>query len=351
MALIETPRERAQLLILALGLALVVALFPFLSGLFGAAVLYVACVPAYRRMVRRIRPSFAATITVIAATVLILLPGALLVSAIISEAPDILRNVESNALFARLAGLHVGHYDVGAELARLGEETVMWVSRHALAAVGSATRSILNLVIALFGLYFLLLSATPAWTWFRRLVPFSAASTDALRARFHSVTEAMLLGTALTAVLQGTIVGLGFWMVGLAHPLFWGAITAVASIVPVVGSALVWVPGVLALIIAQRYGGAVVLTVMGAIVAANIDNVIRPIIYRRISNVHPMITLVGAFAGVPVFGLVGLLLGPLAISYFFELVQIYHDEYGVPVDGVGAPSLPTHERSFETQRG
>ncbi len=331
MALIETRRERAQLLILALGLAIIVALFPFLPGLFGAVVLYVASAPAYVRMERRMRPSVSATLTVLGATILILLPAAWLVSAIISEAPDIVRSASGSVLFTRLAGLHVGRYDVGAEMARVGEEAIVWVSRHALSAVGSATRSVLNVVIALFGLYFLLLSGGDAWQWFRRLVPFSASSAEVLRVRFHSVTEAMLLGTALTAVLQGTLVGVGFWLVGFAHPLFWGAITGVASIVPVVGSALVWLPGVAALLLTGRYGAAALLTLIGAVIASNIDNVIRPIVYRRISNIHPMITLVGAFAGVPVFGLVGLLLGPLAISYFFELVQIYHAEYGVAV--------------------
>jgi predicted PurR-regulated permease PerM len=334
MALIETRRERAQLLILALGLAILVALFPFLPGLFGAVVLYVACGPAHLRMKQRMRPTISATLTVLATTILILLPGAWLVSAIISEAPDILRSVEGSALFTRLASLHLGRFDVGAEMARGGQEAIVWVSRHALSAVGSATRGVLNIVIALFGLYFLLLTGDEAWQWFRQLVPFSNPSAEALRARFHSVTEAMLLGTALTAILQGALVGIGFWMVGIAHPLFWGTITAVASIVPVVGSALVWLPGVFALLLTRRYEAAVILALMGAVLASNIDNVIRPIVYRRISNVHPMITLVGAFAGVPVFGLVGLLLGPLAISYFFELVQIYHTEYG------GVPGPP-----------
>ncbi|MGH7616583.1 MAG: AI-2E family transporter, partial [Gemmatimonadaceae bacterium] len=79
-----------------------------------------------------------------------------------------------------------------------------------------------------------------------------------------------------------------------------------------------------------EYGHAVVMLVAGAGIASNIDNLIRPLVYRRVSNVHPMITLVGAFAGVRFLGLSGLLIGPLAIAYLFELLKFYREEYGTP---------------------
>ena len=107
----------------------------------------------------------------------------------------------------------------------------------------------------------------------------------------------------------------------------WGVVTGFCSILPVLGSALVWLPGTLVLVIEQRYGAAGILFVMGAVVASNIDNVIRPIVFKRVSNIHPMVTLVGAFAGVAYFGLLGILLGPLAIQYFFVLLRLYREEY------------------------
>jgi predicted PurR-regulated permease PerM len=79
-----------------------------------------------------------------------------------------------------------------------------------------------------------------------------------------------------------------------------------------------------------RYGAAIALAAIGAGIASNIDNVMRPIVNRRVSNLHPMVTLVGAFAGVGVLGLPGILLGPLAIAYFFELTALYRREFGPP---------------------
>ena len=104
-----------------------------------------------------------------------------------------------------------------------------------------------------------------------------------LRQRFYSVTEATLLGTALVAALQGSVVGFGFALVGLPNAALWGVITAIASVMPVLGSALIWFPAVLVLLVDGRFGAAVVLTLIG-VVASNIDNVARLAVNRRVSG-------------------------------------------------------------------
>ncbi|HET7564600.1 MAG TPA: AI-2E family transporter [Gemmatimonadaceae bacterium] len=328
MAAFSSRRSRAQLLIVVLGAAVVVALAPYVSGLMGAAILYVMWAPAYRRASAVMRPRVASAVVVVVAALVLLLPGVWLVNAIIAEAPATLQRLQDSAFLSSLAQLRIGDIDVGAQIAAAGGSFVSWLSGQAIGLFGSATLGALNLVIAFFGLYYLLLSAPAVWARVAPLLPFSHESTELLRERFGSVTDAMLLGTALTAVVQGAIIGAAFWLVGLSSPVFWGVVTAIASILPVLGSALVWVPGALVLLVGHRYGAALALVVIGAGLASNIDNVIRPIIYRRISDIHPLTTLVGAFAGVSLFGLVGLLLGPLAISYFFELLRIYEREYG-----------------------
>jgi predicted PurR-regulated permease PerM len=331
MIFLQTPRDRAGLLIFALGAAILLALAPFLSGLLGAAVLYVIFVRPYKRIARAVKPGTASALVLVGALVLIAVPISWLIGVVIDQAPDSLRAVQSSPLFARLGQLRIGGFDAGAELAKASGTLVSWMSSQVFAFVGSATSAALNLVIAFFGLYYLLRSGEDTWPVIRRYIPFSTATADALRDRFFSVTEATLLGTALVATLQGGLVGLGFWIVGLPNALFWGTVTAFASILPVLGSALVWLPAVLVLVAQGKYGGAIGLAVIGAGIASNIDNLIRPVVYKRVSNIHPMITLVGAFAGVRYFGLLGLLLGPLAIAYLFELLQFYRVEYGTPV--------------------
>jgi predicted PurR-regulated permease PerM len=328
MTFLQTPRDRAGLLILVLAVAVLVAVAPFLSGLLGAAVLYVIFVKPYERLQRVMNPGLAAAITLTIALVIIALPLTWLISEVIRQAPDALRALQNNAVFARIAQIRIGDFQVGEELANASGTIASWLSPRVFSVVGGATSAVLNLVIAFFGLYYMLRSDGTTWSSIRQYIPFSAHTADALRDRFFNVTEATLLGTVLIAVIQGSLVGTGFWIVGLPSPFFWGTVTAFASILPVLGTSLVWLPAVLVLLVQDRYGAAITMLVIGAGIASNVDNLIRPLIYRRVSNIHPMITLVGAFAGVRYFGLLGVLLGPLGIAYLFELLKFYREEYG-----------------------
>lgn len=325
----DRSADRAALLILVLAAAVLVAIAPFLSGLLGAAVLYVIFVKPFQRLERMMRPGIAAAITLAAALLLVAVPLGWLITVVIAQAPDAFRTLQTSAAFARIAELRIGSFEVGAELAKASGTIASWLSARVFSLVGSATSAVLNLVIAFFGFYYMLRSDSNTWNSIRPYIPFSARTADALRDRFYSVTEATLLGIMLIAVMQGTLVGMGFWIVGLPNPFFWGTVTAFASILPVLGTALVWLPAVLVLLVQNRYGAATTMLVIGAGIASNIDNLVRPLIYRRVSNIHPMITLVGAFAGVKYFGLLGVLLGPLAIAYLFALVHFYREEYGV----------------------
>ena len=328
MTFLQTPRDRAGLLILVLAVAVLMAVSPFLSGLLGAAVLYVIFVKPYERLQRMMKPGFAAAITLTVALVIIALPLSWLIGAVIAQAPDALHTLQSSDAFARIAQLRIGDFQVGEELANASGAIASWISPRVFSVVGSATSAILNLVIAFFGLYYMLRSDGKTWSSIREYIPFSAHTADALRDRFFNVTEATLLGTVSIAVLQGSLVGTGFWIVGLPNPFFWGTVTAFASILPVLGTSLVWLPATLVLVVQNRYGAAITMLVIGAGIASNVDNLIRPLIYRRVSHIHPMITLVGAFAGVRYFGLLGVLLGPLGIAYLFELLKFYREEYG-----------------------
>jgi predicted PurR-regulated permease PerM len=328
MTLLQTPRDRASVLIFVLGVLIVIALAPFLSGLLGAAVLYVIFVRLYKRLERTMRPGLAAIVTLTSALVVVALPLAWLISVLIAQAPEAMRTFQSSTVFARLADLQIGDFHVGAEVAKASGTIATWLSARVFAFVGSATSAVLNLVIAFFGFYYMLRSDGSSWETIRGYIPFSAETADALRDRFFSVTEATLLGTVSIGLLQGGLIGTGFWIVGLPSPFFWGTVAAIASILPVLGTSLVWLPATLILAVQNRYGAAITMLIIGAGVASNIDNLIRPLIYRRVSHIHPMITLVGAFAGVKYFGLLGVLLGPLAIAYLFALLHFYRQEYG-----------------------
>ncbi|HKH82979.1 MAG TPA: AI-2E family transporter [Gemmatimonadales bacterium] len=327
MAFLDTKRDRAAFLIFLLGLGLAYALWPFSTGLIGAPVLYIMFAPIHRSLVRRgMKPGLSAGLVVLLGILLILGPGVSFLGLVANEAQDMATGVFRSPLLTRLRELRIGPYDVGAQIESAGAGLVNWIGSSAVGLLGTATRLGIQLTIAFFGLYYLLQSPDHAWKNVRPFIPFSAHHADILRQRFGDVTISTLIGTGLTASIQGLFVGMAFWITGIPNALFWGVVTVIVAILPVVGSALVWGPGVLHLALEGRYGFAIALALWGVIVVGNIDNVIRPIVFRRWAQIHPFITIIGAFAGIQYFGLLGLLIGPLAISYFFELIRMYREE-------------------------
>ena len=341
----DSRRDRAQLLLTVLGIAIAFAILPLAAGLLGALVLHVAAAPLHRRLATYLPVQAAAMVVVVATALLIFLPAAWLLAVAIDATPDALRQLRDNPALARISAIRIGELDVGTRVVDASGAIISWISGQVFNVLGGAVRATLNGAVALFGLYFLLAAPPTSWSRVAVYLPFSREGGDLLAQRFRQVTEATLLGTALTSVLQGAVVALGFAVTGLSDPWFWGVVTAVVSVLPVFGSALVWVPGTIALAAQGRYGAALVLAGIGAAVASNIDNIMRLIVNRRVSNLHPMTTLVGAFAGVGVLGLPGILLGPLAISYFFELTALYRREFGPPEVSLDPDdSLAVHSR-------
>lgn len=327
MAFLDTNHQRAALVVLLLGFALVWALAPYTTGLIGIPVLYVIFAPAHRWLSRRMKPSVSAVLVVLLGVFFVVVPGVSFAGLVVSEAQQIATGVVKSPLLARVAALRIGGTDIGPELANLGRGIVGWLGTGAFNLVGTATRLALNLTIAFFGLYYLLLRPGDTWESVRPYIPFSALNADKLQQRFHDVTISTLIGTGLTAVVQGLLVAIGFAVTGLPNALFWGVFTVVVAILPVVGAGLVWGPGVLALVLDGRYGAAVALGIWGVLAVGGVDYIIRPTVFRRWAQIHPIVTLVGALAGVPYFGILGLLIGPLALSYFFELIRMYREEY------------------------
>ena len=328
MAFLDTKRDRAAFLIFMLGLGLLYTLWPFSTGLIGAPVLYIMFAPIYRWLIsHRLKPGAAAGLVVLLGILLILGPGLSFLGVVANEAQEMASGVIRSPLLSRLRELRIGPYDVGAQIESFGSSLVSWVGTSAVGLIGTATRLGIQLTIAFFGLFYLLQAPDAAWRQVRPFIPFSGRNAEIMRKRFGDVTISTLIGTGLTASIQGLLVGLAFWITGIPNALFWGVVTVIVAILPVVGSALVWGPGVLHLALDGRYGMAIGLAIWGVVMVGNIDNVIRPIVFRRWAQIHPFITIIGAFAGIQYFGLLGLLIGPLAISYFFELIRMYREEY------------------------
>jgi len=324
---VYSRQGRAGITIALLGLALIIALMPFVSGLLSAPVLYVVFAPVYDRISGRLGAPIAAGLTVLFALLIITVPGGWLLTLIVGQAQGALTALMHGPFLDRLQTLEIAGHPVGPELVQYGQSMLGDVGRGAFAAVGTVTLIGFNLAIALFVLYYMLVTGEGSWLAVRPYIPFSAASAELLRERFRAITISTVVGTGVTATIQGILVAGAFVVTGLPNAAFWGVVTVVFAILPVVGSGLIWIPGAIALLVEGSVVQGLGMLAFGAIVVGNVDNVIRPIVFRRWAQTHPLITVLGAFAGVRYLGLIGILIGPLALSYFFELVRMYNMEY------------------------
>ncbi|MES2304714.1 MAG: AI-2E family transporter [Gemmatimonadota bacterium] len=332
MPFFDTNRERASWLVAILGVVIVFALFPYASGLLGAPVLYVVFAPMHEWLSSRLRSRpIAAAIVIVVAIVGIVLPTAYMVSLLVGQAQDAVKSVLSSPLLQRLDTLRIGTFNIGPQIKAAGAQALSLVGGSAISLLGTATRLTLNLLFTFFGLYYILLDPKGAWDGLRPAIPFSDANVEILKDRFGAVTKSTLIGTGLAAVVQGLMVALAFFVTGIPNAMFWGSVTILLSILPVVGSGMVWAPAAVYLFTHNESGWGIGMIVWGLIAVGNVDNFIRPYVANRYAQTHPLITLVGAVAGVSYLGIIGLLIGPLALSYFFELLAMYRREYLHPV--------------------
>lgn len=314
---------------------------PMWAGIaFGTMVAFVAQ-PAYRRLAYRLgnRRSLAAALMTALAGVITVLVGALTVYLLTRELFTLIARLQAKTGAASLEWVFG---DSGnALLAKLGVDRVQasaWVSRQIEQVAGYATQAagvllqtgtnaFLGLVIGLMTMYHVLLEWRRIPIHLERVLPLDPRHTRALVLEFRDVGRAAMVGTIATAVLQGMLGWAGYAFVKMPQSFIWGLLTAIASFLPVVGTTLIWGPIGLWLIAEGRLlGGAFVLLWGFFIVVGLVDYVVRPRLVRGHGSTNSLLMLIALLGGLEVFGLAGLLVGPILMSLFLAIMRIYERE-------------------------
>ena len=189
------------------------------------------------------------------------------------------------------------------------------------AAVGGATTIFITLLLVTVFLYFLLRYGKEWISRLAALTPLDTRTTADILQTVHDSVVANVNGVFAAAVAQGLFLILGFWFVGVRSPALWGAVGGLASIIPVVGAPLVWVPVVVAFLLMGSYWKAVLLAAWGSLVVGSVDNLVRPLVVGAREKQHPMLIALAAIGGAYAFGAMGILLGPLVVSLAAVLLK------------------------------
>jgi predicted PurR-regulated permease PerM len=197
----------------------------------------------------------------------------------------------------------------------------------AVSALQDLSNRFINILIAAFVLYYMLI--TPYEVKRRHLkavIPFNEKNTTRLLQEFESVTHSTIISTGVIAVMQGLLITLTFVIFGVPGAVFWGAVSAFLSFLPVVGTPLVWVPAGVIYLFRQDVVAGIGILVAGVIISS-LDNFIRPYLQQKVGRMHPFISLLGIFIGLPLFGLIGIVVGPLLLSFLLLMVKMFNEEY------------------------
>lgn len=321
------------LLILLVGFLIVYNLKYFIPGALGALTLYIIFRNTYFKLTeeRNWKPVWASTFLIVVTLVCVVIPVWVIVEIMIPQVNNLLANrqviVEKfNAVKAFMESRPI------LNRINLSEENLMSqlqkVTTYIPRLFNSVAELLANIATALFILYFMLVNARNMERIATVYLPFNDENKDYLWEETNMMVRANALGIPILAICQGIVAVIGYWIFGVNNPFLWGMLTGVASIIPVLGTMIVWIPICIIQIATGDVTNGIILTLYCLIIVGGIDNVLRFTILKKLGNVHPLITVFGVLLGLNLFGMMGLIFGPLLLSYFSVLIKVYRTEFG-----------------------
>lgn len=333
------------------GLALVLSFFmfkPYLGVMVFAAILSVLMQPVYRRLLKYFRrPWLASFSTVFLTMMLILLPMIFVVGSLATEGLLLYDRIRGRVSFDDVAAAlsRIMGPDQAGRIAAEASRAVTDLATYVQPLVGSLTANIfalfsnalffaLGFLLVLLGMYYLLKDGPALKREVLDLSPLSKEDDTAIVDRIVEAIKAVALGQFVVALIKGAVGGLVFFILGLPTPVFWGAMIALTSFVPGIGTALVTVPFTVYLFAVGRFWAGLVLAVVSLLVIGLVDNFLTPHVMRSRLKIHPLLVLLSILGGVSLFGPMGVFFGPITLSVTLALIGIYKKEFRAVVEKV-----------------
>lgn len=318
------------LVILFLGLLIFIEIIPYLSGVLGAITLFVILKTWMAGLEKRgWKKSLAAIVLMVASFIGILIPVALIVLMLTSKIGQAVANSEKVIAAVKDQAATIENY-VGYDISSDIDSSAIagWLTTNLQSLAGGTFDAFIAIGIMYFMLYYMLINKDSINQVILTYAPLDKENVVLIEKESDLSVKSNALGIPLVAIIQGVIALIGYLIFGVPDPFFWFAITAIGSMVPFIGSALGIIPVTVLLLANGQNWQAIAILIYGIAVVGAADNFVRLYILERLSSVHPLITLFGVVVGVPLFGFIGLIFGPLLISLFLLTVKIYKKEYG-----------------------
>ena len=326
-------------------------LSPFLSSLVWAILMAMVFYPLFKKLrnLLKKRDVLSALIMTLLVLVVIVLPFTLLMASLAGEVVGLYHQVEEmiktgelQAYFEKIREVPflrwilarvAQHIDLSKTdplpllLKNLNQITTFIFNQTTVILKGFST-FIAGFFFTLLSLFYLFKDGGALFEGLKEIAPLPSREKDLLIQRFKDMIYATIYGGILIAIIQGVLGGLSFWILGLPSPVFWGTAMALLSFIPIGGTALIWGPAAIVLLIGGAVLKGVLLLIIGVFVISMVDNLLRPSFISSRTNIHPLLLFFAVLGGVQAFGLIGLIAGPLIATLFLTLVEIYIEGTG-----------------------
>jgi predicted PurR-regulated permease PerM len=321
-------------------------LSPFLSSIVWAILLAMVSYPLFRKLQGLLgkRGTLPALIMTLLVLLVIVLPFTLLLASLAGDIVSLYHQVEQlnqtgqlQAYFEKTKEIPILRW----VLAKLGQHIDLsktdplpfllknmnqiskFIFNQTTVLLKGFSTFVVGFFFTLLSLYYLFKDGSALFKRLKEIAPLPPKQRDLLIQRFKDMIYATMYGGILIALIQGTLGGLSFWVLGLPSPVFWGAAMGLFSFIPVGGTAIIWVPAAIILLIGGAVLKGIVLLAIGVFVISMVDNFLRPFFISSRTNIHPLLLFFAVLGGVQAFGLIGLIAGPLIATFFLALLEIY----------------------------
>ncbi len=314
------------ILVAIFGFLAFLILRPYLNYIFFAAIITFVSYPLYKKLRSKLKSRIlSASILLVCMLLILVIPSLFVTLKLFAQAKEIFVNLQAAQLenFAEKISSLTG-VDVRENIVNLSSNIISYTVSNIFKITRAVANIIIGLFILMFTMFYLYVDGEKITAEIKRLIPLSRKYQDHLINRTYNVMQALLLGIFATAFIQGLFGGIGFFLFGISNAVFWGFVMTFFSLIPFLGPHFIYIPASLFLMYKGNMWAGIGLLVYGIIIVSNLDNVIRPKIVRIKARIHPLIVILGVIGGIALMGIVGMVLGPLILALFLELVKVHN---------------------------
>lgn len=318
---------------------------PFVAVIGWAVVLVIVFYPVHQRLADRIRqPALSALLSCFLVILLILIPLILIVLAIFRELSGALQSVQSSINYlldpnSPVTGPVLQRLSQYVDISQFRSEEYLLtqlkgmsgsIAGRTLGFLGGIVGGVIQMFFVIFTMYYLFRDGERIAGAVRDSLPVERAQAETLLTRTREVIDASVYGVVSVAVIQGTLGGLAFWVLGLRSAIVWGVVMTFLSMIPMVGAFLVWVPAAIYLAVTGHITKAIILALWGTLVIGMIDNFLRPKLVGGRTRLHELLIFFAVLGGLQVFGVLGFVLGPVVLAIALALIDVFRTANEVP---------------------